>query len=611
MTVELRPYQLSALEAAARREHARGIIALPTGTGKSVVAGHLPSAMGVESALFLAHRKELVEQLARHVGNVVGKSNVSIERAEDRSFAWSPFVVASVPTLAARDGARLKAMGRDRFALVVTDECHHATAESYRLIWRYLGILADDGRKHDTSDVPLIGLTATPGRGDGVGLHNVFDGITYQMTIKAAIEDGWLVPLHPWTVATKVSLDDVHVRGGEFVESELARAVRVHERNAAIFDAHQRHAKGLKTLVFCAGVLHAQEMAEHYRERGVASAWIAGAMSQGERDATLRWFRDTPGAVLTNCELITEGVDVPSIECVALARPTKSATLLAQMIGRGTRLAEGARDFTESVRLGKERCVILDVTDAVSTIGRRAVRVADIFGAPIPDKPLTGGDILKEIEEQQQALDLEAARVIATTSSAIDLFAESEIPDYCKLAWRESSGAYTIGLPGGRGVRVVSDMLDRWNVEAIGIRYIGGPSGYGLCDVALPRTWRKAMPLASDGYKTLRNGLGGGEWLIKVVAPDAYAMLRRNAGWRKDYPSPKQLRVSAEHGIDVPASATKGSIGLALDRHFAACKCHGATKARRRREWEAANPDLVNLIAATEKTRPVAAGARS
>jgi len=332
----LRPYQISALNAVFNRKINRGIIALPTGCGKSVVASELHQVLNTNQILYLAHREELIDQLAEHMERVHGWGMVGIEQANRKCDTASPIVVASVPTLTACNGKRLKRLGTDRFQAIVVDEAHHSTADSYRQIWRFHGILNEDDSKPANPRIPLIGLTATPGRGDGVGLNQVFDDIIYQMKLAQAIRDGWLVPVHAWTIKTDTDLSQVRTRMGEYVESELAAAVSTTQRNSLILDAYQKQAHGLKTLIFCVNVEHSVKLSEYFSDAGIPARYVAGTIKKEERADILKWFADTPGAVLTNCQIVTEGVDIPSVECVIMARPTKSATLYAQCLDLDT-----------------------------------------------------------------------------------------------------------------------------------------------------------------------------------------------------------------------------------------------------------------------------------
>jgi superfamily II DNA or RNA helicase len=400
-----KPYQDLALQAVANRTVQRGIIAIPTGTGKGYIAGELSKPLQSDRILYLAHRDLLTDQLVTHAERVIGWGNVGLEQANSKAYDHHRAVVASVPTLTAYGCRRLHKFKPERFDAVVCDEFHHGTSNTYLEIWQYFGFLDSKNHKTPNPRIPLIGLTATPSRGDNVGLSNVCDEILYQMSLFEAIRDGWLVPVHAYTVKTGASLDNVKTRMGDFVEHDLADAVDTEQRNAVVFDACQKNAKGLKTLIFCVNVKHSADMAAAFTARGVSAKYIAGCMGDMEKDSILKWFGNTPGAVLTNCQLITEGVDIPSVECVVMAKPTKSKTLYAQCLGRGTRLAKGAWDITESVRLGKDKCILLDITDSIREAGRRAVNVGDIFGLPLPNKELKGVDLNKELTTQKWAME--------------------------------------------------------------------------------------------------------------------------------------------------------------------------------------------------------------
>jgi ATP-dependent helicase IRC3 len=292
------------------------------------------------------------------------------------------------------------------------------------------------------------------------------------MSLFDAIKDGWLVPVFAYTVKTGASLDNVRTRMGEYVEQDLANAVDTEQRNAAVFDACQKNAKGLKTLIFCVNVQHSADMAVMFTAEGVPARYIAGSMSAELRQETLQWFANTPGAVLTNCQLITEGVDIPSVECVVMAKPTKSKTLYAQCLGRGTRLAKGAGEFNDSTRLGKDRCILLDITDSIREAGRRAVNAGDIFGLPLPNKELKGVDLNKELTTQKWAMEQaqagnykplnEIALKEQTQAIAIELFAmPAELPG-AGMAWLDYGDSFRLPLAKYGDITIVSDTLDRW-----------------------------------------------------------------------------------------------------------------------------------------------------
>lgn len=193
MTTTNRPYQDEAIAALARSPHRRSLLCLATGLGKTRVAAQLPRALGARRVLVLAHRFELIEQLSSAFiaeGNVVG-----IERAEQHARGDERVIVASTATLSASPERLERLLERAPFDLVIRDEAHHALADSEMRLWTRLGFLDDGGAKTASTHARLIGLTATPGRGDGATLRKLFDGIDYEMGIEAGTRAGWLVPI--------------------------------------------------------------------------------------------------------------------------------------------------------------------------------------------------------------------------------------------------------------------------------------------------------------------------------------------------------------------------------------------------------------------------------
>ncbi len=550
----LRPYQTEALEAVRARKVPRGIIALPTGTGKGHIAGHLTEALNTKKILYLAHREELINQLADHVERILGYGNVGIEQASRSIGYFAPSVVASIPTLIARKCRRLQRFKDGRFEAIVVDEAHHSTADSYIKIWQYFGLMDEGKKKTENPPMPLIGLTATPSRGDNVGLNNIFDDIIYQMSLGDAIKKGWLVPIYAYTVKTKTNLDGVRTRMGDYAEKELAERVSTDLRNEIVFNACQENAKGCKSLLFCVNIEHARNMAEYFNNNGINAKHIAGNLQQDERRAVLSWFKNTPGAVLTNCQLITEGVDIPSVECIVMARPTKSKTFYAQCLGRGTRLAHGANNYDESVKLGKDRVILLDITDTTSDLGRRAVNISDIFGAPLPTKELMGCEMLKEIEEQQELLEkARRGEYIGTEAVPVNLFAmPAQIPK-AKMAWLDYGDMFRLSLANHGDITLTSDTLDRWNAI-----YYNSDS-------------EEEVPIYTNASSRDDIVVMIERW-VKSHHSDVMILVDKNARWRNEKPTPAQRGLCKKLHIYIPPEATKGQVSMAIDRRLASLK---------------------------------------
>ena len=218
----LRPYQSEALNAvrdAYKADKRRVIVSLPTGTGKTVVFAHFPRVLKMKKRLLvLAHREELLLQARDKFRSIDPELKAEIEQAGARAAADAKVVIASVPTLA-RNGARLARLHPDEFSIVVVDEAHHAVAPSYRRIFDHFGLFEPGVSRY------LIGFTATPCRGDKQGLGEVFEEVCYARDMREMIACRYLCPITGWRIDTDLSLDNVKVRHGDFVESQLARVV--------------------------------------------------------------------------------------------------------------------------------------------------------------------------------------------------------------------------------------------------------------------------------------------------------------------------------------------------------------------------------------------------
>src|SRR5712671_5487294 len=341
-----RPYQyeaVAALLAATARGLHRPLLVLPTGTGKTIIFALLVQRRGGR-ALILAHRDELIQQALDKLHLVDPTLPLGIVQAAHDELT-APTVVASVQTLSRRP--RLTRLVPD-FQTIVIDEAHHASAPTYRRILEYCHAWHPEG--------PLVvGVTATPERGDRHSLRPVFDRIVYQKTLLEMMQAGYLVDLRALQVLLQADFGALRTQHGDFVDAELETLLLAANAPAQVLAAFQSHAADRKALLFTPTVALAYAMAATFCAAGIAAEALDGTTPLATRRAILQRLHTGATRVVANCAVLTEGFDEPSVDCIIIARPTQSAPLYQQMLGRGTRTYPGKTD-----------CLVLDVV-GVST----------------------------------------------------------------------------------------------------------------------------------------------------------------------------------------------------------------------------------------------------
>ncbi len=371
--------------------------------------------------LVVAHRDELIGQLVEKFKAQNPHAVVGVEKADEIAGDDCSIIVGTVQTLTGARLTRFATKFGRRIALFVIDEAHHAAAPTYRAIVDKILLKRPDAL--------IVGFTATPYRGDGIRLTEIFPDIVYTMDARVAIEAGYLVPVRSYAVNTETDLDAVASRAGDFVLGQLAEAVDTDERNRAVLEAYQRLVPGKKTLVFSASVEHARNIAALFKEAGIKAAFASGDTPQAEREKIVAGFRGKTVDVLVNCGLYLEGFDVPSIEAIVNARPTKSTTLYTQVTGRGLRpLDEDAFYLSNLPMAGPRRMAISQSRKPYATIidivdqARRhqLVTLPTLWG--LPAQIDAQGRLISEVAEQYEKLfdaaPREAAR--ARTAEAIE-----------------------------------------------------------------------------------------------------------------------------------------------------------------------------------------------
>ena len=332
MGQELRPYQQQArdrIHAEWDAGHTRTLLVLPTGTGKTIVFASVAAdqVRAGDRVLILAHRGELLEQAADKLQRSTGLVS-AVEKAESTCLdSWFRVVVGSVQTL--QRTARLERFPRDYFGTIIIDEAHHAITDGYRRILDYF------------SGAKVLGVTATPDRGDMRNLGEVFDSLAFEYKLTDAIKEGYLCKIMAQTIPLQLDITSVTMSGGDYAVGDLGTALDPYLEQIAAEMA--RRCKSRKTVVFLPLIKTSQKFRDLLNAHGFRAAEVNG--QSADRKEVLADFDAGKYNVLCNSMLLTEGWDCPSVDCVVVLRPTKVRSLYSQMVGRGTRLSPGKTDL--------------------------------------------------------------------------------------------------------------------------------------------------------------------------------------------------------------------------------------------------------------------------
>lgn len=326
--MELRPYQKEA-GAAVLSQWEQGfqktLLVLPVGGGKTIVFAKIAEECVRQGkrVLILAHRGELLEQAADKIKKVTGLGCAVEKAGQSCQQSWYRIVVGSVQTLMREK--RLQQFDPRYFNTIIIDEAHHCISTSYQKILDYF-CYAD-----------VLGVTATPDRGDMQNLGQVFESLAYEYTLPKAIHEGYLTPIKALTIPLKLDLSGVSTQAGDLKAAEIGSALDPYLEQIAA--EMQQYCKGRKTVVFLPLVKTSQKFCALLNKNDFKAAEVNGGST--DRAAVLAGFSRGDYNVLCNSMLLTEGWDCPDVDCVVVLRPTKVRSLYCQMVGRGTRLAPG------------------------------------------------------------------------------------------------------------------------------------------------------------------------------------------------------------------------------------------------------------------------------
>jgi len=329
--MKLRDYQEES-RVAIQKEWDEGVkktlLVLPTGTGKTIVFSKVieDRVKQGERVLVLAHRGELLDQAAEKLEQATGLKTAT-EKAEQTSLgSWFRVVVGSVQTMM-RD-KRLEQFSTDYFDTIIVDEAHHSISESYQRVLNYF-------------DANVLGVTATPDRGDMRNLGSYYESLAYEYTLPKAIKEGYLAPIKALTIPLELDLSKVNQSVGDFSTKDLGTALDPYLESIA--DEMIKVASDRKIVVFTPLVNTSKKFMEILNEKGFNAAEVNGESK--DRAEILEDFDSGKYNVLCNSMLLTEGWDCPSVDCVVVLRPTRVRSLYSQMIGRGARLFPGKTEL--------------------------------------------------------------------------------------------------------------------------------------------------------------------------------------------------------------------------------------------------------------------------
>lgn len=552
--LKLRDYQEDALTAFTECWN-RGVLrpagVLPTGAGKTVIFAHMAErhlmAHPAERVLVLAHTDELVLQAAAKMRSVAPHRSVGIVKAE-RNETHAHVIVASVQSLrSAKRRAQLRNVG-----LVIVDECHHATATTYRTIMEDLGCFGDRVR--------TAGFTATLIRADKAKLSAVWEGVAFTRDIPFMIRRGYLLDVRGKRVEVpQLNLSEVRQSGGDYREGDLGEALIDALAPEIVAKAYLEHASDRKGLLFAPTVDSAYAFAAAFNEVGIKTEVVHGGLGRDERRAILARLRDGTTQVVSNCMVLTEGFDEPTVSCAVIARPTKSPGLYQQMVGRVLR-----PDLTLPVA-ERGHALILDVVGISALHGLQSL--VDLSSRKDLNR--------EEIDEDLTLLQLEDLILEETGGMPGDLPPEGfyagpvDVRDFDPLA-RDSSRVWG-RTPGG--VYWMSAGTDRYVFLADSVA--GEPGTYDV--VWCAKDARGSAGLTEHRGLSFEMALSWAEEAaIEMGGYGTLTLTSKKARWRKDVPTEPQIKRARQLGITVPMDGNgvplinKGQISEMIDDAIAA-----------------------------------------
>lgn len=549
----LRGYQKEAIAALERAWFNEGLrrpaIVLPTGAGKTVIFAHVARQAherdGTRS-LILVHTNELIEQAVSKLHDVAPRMVVGVVKAERDEHLEADVIVATVQTL--RSERRRNAIAN--IGLVIIDECHHATAVSYRDVLSGFGCMFEGTQSDDP--IPgftarAVGFTATLARGDGMALGDVWQKVVYRRDILDMIEMGYLLPVRGKRIKVPdLDFSKVGRSRGDYQADELGEALTDSLAPELVAKAYMEHAGERSGILFAPTVASAYVFSDALNALGIISETVHGALPREERALILKRLNSGDTQVVCNCMVLTEGFDEPRVSCGVICRPTTSAPLYTQMVGRILRPYPG-----------QANALLLDV---VGVTGRhRLASLVDLVGDPT--KVMREPDIesLADMLITADGFDLDEDKPIGGTAPGpefvhadevvavdVDLFRRSH------SAWLQTEGGTWI-LPAGKAYVFLapSGGAGRWNVAVVG------------------NVENKAVREFRYRRVSLDAAMSWGEETVRELGGNP--LVNKRSAWRRASvpPTDKQMAIAAQLKIAIPEGMSKGELSNAISAKLA------------------------------------------
>lgn len=529
--IEPRDYQKEMVDVVIKKWQdgvSRQMVALPTGTGKTICFALLAKKLNVPT-LILAHRDELLSQAQDKILMVDSNADVGIVKAKTTVGLEKQICIASIQS--AWRANTLKALEARDFKFLIIDEAHHATADNtYGKVIKALGFM------DDKKDKLLLGVTATAFREDKWGLKDIFQEKVFERSIITMIKGGYLTDARGISIKTQTDISDVHTARGDLALNELSLAVNTKARNDLVVKSFGLHCAQRKAIAFCCDIAHSQKLADAFREKGYKAEAIWGDCP--ERKEKLRRFSKGETQILCNCNVLTEGYDEPSTSAILLARPTKSKGLYTQMVGRGLRLFPM-----------KDDCLVLDFTDYA---GRH--KLCDLREL-INTKHMEVNESLLEAAERMRKAEAdynEKLYAMSICGNRIDLFGQE------KFVWvMTKEGHYKLPI-GKENLWLVKYLVGEEQEE----KYV--PLRIEA-NVTSPEEAKALshIPLALDYAQGVAE-----DYARRNIEKGKKILVERGARWRNQSPTEKQLNRLRLWKIAVPANLTKGSADELIQEEF-------------------------------------------